>query len=117
MRTSRNRRNTTTRDQHRRIIALGLPPSPFGPKPDCYHCNEPIDYEADHLDPECFQLDHLNPLDNGGPDTLDNKVPSHRKCNRAKSNKLAYQAGVTFVTDRKWWRDAAPGVVGDDDED
>lgn len=119
MRTSRNRRNTTTRDQHRRIIALGLPPSPYGRHPDCYHCHEPIDYEADHLDPLSFQLDHLNPLDAGGPDTLDNKVPSHRKCNRAKSNKVDYKPGVTYVTDRKWWRDPVPGaaVAQDDDED
>lgn len=118
MRTSRSRRNTTTRDQHRRIIAQGLPPSPYGAKPDCYHCHEPIDYEANHLDPLSFQLDHLVPLDAAGPDTLDNKVPSHRKCNRAKSNKLAYQAGVTYVTDRKWWRDPVSAGVGQlDDED
>lgn len=116
MRTPRNRRNTTTRDQHRRIIALGLHPSPYGVWPDCFHCHEPIDYEANHLDPDSFQLDHLIPLDAGGPDTLDNKVPSHRKCNRAKSNKLTYQPGVTYVTDRKWWRDPAPagGVPADD---
>lgn len=118
MRTPRNKRNTTSRDQHRRIIANGLPPSPFGPHPDCYHCHEPIDYEAGHLDPMSFQLDHLVPLDKGGPDTLDNKVPSHRKCNRDKSNKLVYQQGVTFVTDRKWWRDKVPASGGAlDDED
>lgn len=91
----------------------------FGAKPDCYHCHEPIDYEADHLDDLSFNLDHLVPLDAGGPDTLDNKVPSHRKCNRAKSNKLTYQAGVTFVTDRKWWRDPPAGTAEavDDGED
>lgn len=97
------KRSTTTRDRHRRIIRLGLPPSGFGPKPDCYHCSEPIDYEAGHLEDLSFQIDHLIPVDKGGPDTIDNIVPSHRKCNREKSNKLAYQPGVTYVTDRCWW--------------
>lgn len=96
-------RNTTTRDEHRRIIAEGLDPSPFGPEPPCYWCREPIDYQAHHHDPLSFQVDHVHPVAKGGPDTLDNKVPSHRKCNRAKSDKVAYRPGVTFVTDRQWW--------------
>ena len=101
-------RNTTTRDKHRRIIAEGLEPSPFGPHPPCYHCGEPIDYDAHHRNPLAFQIDHLHPIDKGGPDTLDNIVPSHRKCNRDKSNKVGYQAGVTFVTERCWWATPAP---------
>ncbi|GLE58616.1 hypothetical protein NJBCHELONAE_39260 [Mycobacteroides chelonae] len=99
-------RNTTTRDRHRRIIARGLPPSPFGPKPPCYHCGEPIDYDADHEDPLSFEIDHLVALANHGPDTIDNIVPSHRKCNRDKSDKHLDEllpGGVTFVTDRCWW--------------
>jgi len=60
-------RNTTTRDRHRRIIARGLAPSPFGPKPPCYRCSEPIDYEAHHLDPLSFTIDHLKALANGAP--------------------------------------------------
>ncbi|QFG10080.1 HNH endonuclease [Mycobacterium phage IdentityCrisis] len=112
MRTGRARRgrtvqrNTTARDRHRRIISRGLPPSPFGPKPPCYHCGEPIDYDAHHLDPLSFTIDHLKALANGGSDTIDNIVPSHRKCNRDKSDKdLDEQlpAGVTFVTERRWW--------------
>lgn len=100
----RVQRNTATRDKHRRLIEEGLSPSPFGPKPPCYHCGEPIDYDADHLDPLSYQVDHLIPITKGGPDTLDNKVPSHRKCNRAKSDKLGPpQIGVTFITDRDWW--------------
>ena len=88
-------RNTTTRDTHRGIIRKGQPP--------CHWCHEPIDYQAHYLDPLSFQVDHVYPLDKGGPDTLDNKVPSHRKCNRAKSAKVSYHPGVTFVTERKWW--------------
>ena len=96
-------RNTTTRDEHRRIIAEGLDPSPFGPQPPCHWCHQPIDYTAHHLDPLSFQVDHVHPVAKGGPDTLDNKVPAHRKCNRAKSAKVNYQPGVTFITTRKWW--------------
>ncbi|MFN6543905.1 HNH endonuclease [Mycolicibacterium nivoides] len=116
MRTQRGRRgtarkiqrNTTTRDRHRRIIARGLPPSPFGPKPPCYHCGDPIDYDAHHLDPLSFTIDHLKPLAVTGPagDTIDNIVPAHRKCNRDKSDKVLDEelpAGVTFVTERCWW--------------
>ncbi|MCC9182581.1 HNH endonuclease [Mycolicibacterium mageritense] len=103
----RVQRNTTTRDKHRRIIKLGLPPSPYGPKPDCYHCGEPIDYEADYLDDLSFTIDHLKPLAITGPagDVIDNIVPSHRGCNRAKSDKELDElpAGVTFVTARCWW--------------
>lgn len=90
----RTHRNTATRDKHRRIIAQGRPP--------CHWCGEPIDYDAHHLDPLSFQVDHVHPIAKGGPDTLDNKVPSHRACNTAKGARTAYQPGVTYVTDRDW---------------
>lgn len=101
----RVQRNTTTRDKHRHIIEHGISPSPFGPKPNCYHCGDPIDYDAHHLDPLSFTIDHLKALANGGSDTLDNIVPSHRKCNRDKSDKEPTElpTGVTFVTERRWW--------------
>lgn len=102
------RRSTALRERHRDIIKNGKPPSRFGVHPDCFHCGEPIDYTAGHLEPLSFQIDHLVPLeptDGGlkGTDTIDNIVPSHRKCNRGKSNKRSYQPGVTYVTDRRWW--------------
>lgn len=31
-----------------------------------------------------FVVDHIIPLEAGGTDTLDNKQPAHRTCNRAK---------------------------------
>ena len=88
------KRNTSTRDRHRRIIAAD--------QPACHWCNNPINYEAHHLDPNAFQIDHVIPLDRGGPDTLDNIVPSHRACNRAKSDKLVHAQGITYITDRNW---------------
>ena len=93
-------RNTTRRDRHRRIIAKT--------KPDCHWCSEPIDYNANWLDPLAYQVDHVIPLAKGGidelvyPDGTVQKVASHRRCNRAKSDKLPLPAGATFVTARSW---------------
>lgn len=90
-------RNTTTRDKHRAAVSKGHPP--------CHWCGNDIDYQAHHLDPFAFQVDHVTSLHKGGTDTLDNCVPSHRACNRAKSDKHPglQQAGVTYITDRNWW--------------
>lgn len=85
-------RNTSLRDRHRRIIAKDEPP--------CGVCSQPIDYQAHHLDPLSFTIDHITPIARGGPDTLDNLQAAHRKCNRDKSDKVA--AGVDFVTERCW---------------
>lgn len=73
-------------------------------------CGEPIDYDAHHLHPLSFQVDHITPLARGGTDTLDNTQPVHRKCNRDKSDSLPTDGdgpdgpavGVTFVTHRTW---------------
>lgn len=92
---SRGVRNTQRRDNHRAAVGKDHPP--------CHWCTEPIDYDAHHLDPMAYQIDHVTPLSRGGSDTLDNLVPSHRACNRDKSDKLLYQPGVTFVTERCWW--------------
>jgi 5-methylcytosine-specific restriction endonuclease McrA len=93
-------RNTTRRDRHRRIIAKG--------KPRCHWCDQDIDYNAHHLDPLAYQVDHVIPLNKGGiddlhyPDGTVQKVPSHRACNRAKSDKLPLPAGATYITERRW---------------
>jgi 5-methylcytosine-specific restriction endonuclease McrA len=94
------KRNTTRRNKHRAIIAKG--------KPDCHWCSEPIDYHANWLHPLAFQVDHVIPLAKGGidelhyPDGTVQKVASHRRCNRAKSDKLPLPAGAKFVTARAW---------------
>ena len=88
-------RNTATRDRHRAAIRRDTPP--------CALCGNPIDYTLPHLDPGAYVVDHIIPLDAGGPDTLENKQAAHRSCNRIKSNKLQGDAAArTFITDRIW---------------
>ena len=79
MRTSHPRGTTTQRDKDRAAIARG--------RPACHICGRAIDYDADWLDPLAYVVDHLVPLNRGGPDTLANKAAAHRSCNRAKSDK------------------------------
>ena len=93
---TRNRRVTRpVRDRNRRILAKGEPP--------CHLCGEPIDYTAPRYHPDSFEADHITPIAKGGLDTLENLLPSHRRCNRAKSDKLPTEKpGVIFATDREW---------------
>ena len=85
-------RNTARRDRFRKIIARDQPP--------CHICGGEILYDAHHLDPLSFTIDHITPRKRGGSDTLDNIMAAHRACNRDKSDKVS--AGVDFVTDRTW---------------
>ena len=73
-------RDTTTRDRHRAAIARSKPP--------CALCGEVIDYTLKHLEPDSYVVDHIVPLAQGGADTLANKQAAHRRCNRAKSDRL-----------------------------
>jgi 5-methylcytosine-specific restriction endonuclease McrA len=85
--------STTTRDQHRRAIARTKPP--------CGICGQPIDYALKSPDPMSFEVDHIIPRAAGGPDTLENKQASHRKCNRTKWHRVKTQARE-FITSRTW---------------
>jgi 5-methylcytosine-specific restriction endonuclease McrA len=56
---------------------------------DCYHCGNPIDFEAPRLTGSfgwelAYHSDHLIPLSKNGPDELENIRPSHGKCNVKK---------------------------------
>lgn len=89
-------RNTTIRDRHRKRIARTKPP--------CHICNEPIDYTADHLDPNSFVIDHIIPLNKGGTDTPGNVAAAHRSCNRTKSDTHPAQTPTerVYITARTW---------------
>lgn len=92
-------RNTATRDRHREIIAADEPPCYLQASGLCLFPGEPIDYDADYLDPMSFTVDHIIPLDADGEDELDNKAAAHRACNRDKSNK---QDMAVMITNRTW---------------
>lgn len=82
-------RNTTRREQHRRVIRRLKPP--------CALCGKPIDYTLGHLDPMSFVVDHIVPLNRGGADELDNLQPAHRGCNRDKSDDMPSLHGRRVV--------------------
>lgn len=89
-------RNTATRDKHRATIARTEPP--------CAICGQPINYSLPHLDPMSYVVDHVIPLSKGGTDTLNNKQPAHRACNRTKSDRLDQppETTRTYTTHRTW---------------
>lgn len=88
-------RNTTQRDQDRARLRRGNPP--------CGICGLDIDYSLPWLDPMSYVVDHIIPLNRGGPDVIENKTAAHRACNRAKSDKMPEDLlPRTFVTHRTW---------------
>ena len=82
-------RNTTTRDRHRRILKAR--------RGDCAICGQAIDYSLPYLHPLEFVADHIIPVAKGGPDTIDNKQPAHRRCNRDKSDAIDYDPSLGVV--------------------
>ena len=76
----RGARNTTIRDRHRATIARSKPP--------CALCGEAIDYSLPYMDPNEYVVDHIVPRNRGGSDSLSNKQAAHRRCNRAKSDRV-----------------------------
>jgi 5-methylcytosine-specific restriction endonuclease McrA len=75
----------------RRAMRLRLP---------CHLCGKPIDYSLRTPDPGSFEADHVSPHSLGGTDDLDNLRPSHRRCNRARSNRP--DARPRLPTTREW---------------
>lgn len=72
----------------------------------CHICGGDIDYDAGHLHPRSFQLDHLWQVALGGPEHDPvNAAASHRACNRrrgvtidAKTIAAAAHYGVTLTS-------------------
>lgn len=56
--------------------------------PVCYICGDPIDLTIPSPEPMSGEVDHVIALARGGTEDGNNLRPSHRACNRAKSDKL-----------------------------
>lgn len=74
------KRPTAQRDRLRKAVRERCDP--------CHICGQPIDYDAPHLDPGEFVVDHVIPLARGGFNTLENAAAAHRHCNRQKADKI-----------------------------
>ncbi|WP_430497854.1 HNH endonuclease [Micromonospora trifolii] len=72
------RRDSAARKRYRRTFMQHRPP--------CHICGEPIDWEADHLDPRSLVVDHIVPVSRGGTHDRSNVAAAHRACNLAKGN-------------------------------
>jgi len=57
----------------------------------CYLCNEKIDLTERRGRRTGLHIDHVIPIAKGGHDTIENKRPTHAKCNLAKRDKLIWQ--------------------------
>lgn len=62
-------RDVTLRRRHRAAHARTKPP--------CALCGDPIDYTLKYPDPGSFVVDHIIPIDKGGPDVLANTQAAH----------------------------------------
>lgn len=75
-------RNTARQNKFRARIAKS--------RPACHICGQPILWDAHHLDPRAFVIDHVIPIAKGGDDALHNIKAAHRlrECNSKKRARL-----------------------------
>ncbi len=65
----------------------------------CGICGQPVDKSLPTSDLMSATIDHIIPIAKGGhPSDIDNLQLAHRKCNRAKSDKLV---NIIFVGNKK----------------
>ena len=67
----------------------------------CFHCSRPISDDLPMGHPDKAEADHIIPVSLGGPNVVENYVPSCHTCNSSRGNK-----------DPKTWR--TPDVEGGD---
>lgn len=67
------KRNASKQARFRKTIARA--------KPACHICGQPIDWNAGHMDPMSFVIDHVVPIHRGGEDALSNIAAAHRHIN------------------------------------
>lgn len=67
----------------------------------CFHCGQPIDYDAPPRHPDSFSADHLKPL-SLFPELAEspgNVVSSHLRCNQVKGASTHYSAGLGALSE------------------
>lgn len=72
----------------------------------CAICHQPVDTALKTPDPWSAEVDEIIPVSRGGdPLARDNTRLTHRRCNRARSNKPdgpTTPAGRVYMTARTW---------------
>lgn len=62
---------------------------------ECYLCGVPF---VDPADPP--EVEHVRPVSRGGTTTVDNLLPAHRSCNRAKGDRPAGEVWAELAGER-----------------
>ncbi len=68
----------------------------------CYLCGHWIPDGLPRNHPLEYTVDHIDPRSKGGPPTMENTAPSHRRCNSQKGTKTLAELGDRLVTSRAW---------------
>lgn len=70
----------------------------------CYYCGMPFDWRTKNpYSPLAFTADHVIPREAGGSDLMENLVPAHFKCNRAKGTQIAVPVKHTSRKATRVW--------------
>lgn len=105
-----NKERITSSKRKRAAIKKGCISEPYTeaevlskvPNNCCYLCGLLIDIDANRKDdPLSLSIEHIIALINGGPDIIDNVMPSHRTCNSSKGSRSPEELPEGWVEKRK----------------
>lgn len=68
----------------------------------CWLCGHWIPEDVPLNHPLEYTVDHIDPRSRGGPPTMENTRPAHRRCNSRKGAKTIAELGQTMPTSRAW---------------
>jgi 5-methylcytosine-specific restriction endonuclease McrA len=67
----------------------------------CYLCGHQIPRGVPFNHPLAYTVDHIDARSRGGPPTMDNTAPAHRRCNSRKGTKQLHELEL-LKTSRAW---------------
>lgn len=67
----------------------------------CYLCGHWIPEGLPPNHPLEYTVDHIDPRSAGGPPTMENTAPAHRRCNSRKGTKQLHELQL-LTTSRAW---------------